>query len=209
MNDPRSQTIALAGTAQSALWVQELAQGGVYRLDRIDSAIDAVLCTEPETADAVYGGLAGIRDGLSVLHAQLGKETGRFNTVDLGAVTRYMGQILRLAGKVQKNTALSDALREGLEQAQQARRMGVESEATRARLADLYTRTVSTVAPRVMVQGNPANLQNTGFVETIRLFLLFGIRSGVLWRQCGGRMWRLVLQRSHILNQAQKLSRPG
>ncbi len=203
----RHQTLALASVAQCALWVQDVAKRGVYRVERMDNAIDSILCIDPETADAVYGGVASIRDGLEILHAQLGREACRLEAAELAEVSRYMGQLLRLAGKVQRNSSLASVLREGLEQAQEARRMGATTEVLRTRLADLYTRTISQQTPRVMVNGDQVNLENIGFVETIRLFLLCGVRSGVLWRQCGGRMWRLLLQRNRILEQAHELSR--
>lgn len=205
MNDPRAQAIALAGTAQSALWVEELARKSLYRSARVEAAIDAVLCLNPESADAVYGGMAGIDDGIRVLRAQLGRDTGKLETGELAVITRYMGQLLRLSVKVRKNRGMLDTLSQELEQTRQARAMGMEPETLRARLADIYSRTVSTLSPRVMVQGNPANLENQGFVESIRLFLLMGVRSGVLWRQCGGRMWHLLLQRRALLSQVQRL----
>ena len=40
----------------------------------------------------------------------------------------------------------------------------------------------------------------------IRALLLAGIRSAVLWRQLGGRRWRLVTQRQRLLQIAHDLS---
>ncbi len=40
-----------------------------------------------------------------------------------------------------------------------------------------------------------------------RALLLAGIRSAFLWRQLGGRRWRLLFQRRRLLQTSQQLSR--
>jgi high frequency lysogenization protein len=63
------------------------------------------------------------------------------------------------------------------------------------RLAELYVSTLSLLTPRVMVNGNPQQLQQPPVVEKIRANLLAAVRSAVLWRQVGGRPWQLLLYR--------------
>jgi high frequency lysogenization protein len=41
----------------------------------------------------------------------------------------------------------------------------------------------------------------------VRALLLAGIRAAFLWRQLGGRRWKLVLQRRRLLQRCQALSR--
>ena len=63
------------------------------------------------------------------------------------------------------------------------------------RLAELYATTLSTLKPRVMVTGNPQQLQQPAVVEKVRTNLLAAVRSAVLWRQLGGRQWQMLLYR--------------
>jgi len=205
MKDARGQVIALAGVAQCALWVYDLAQKGVYREDRVSRVVDAILCTDPDTADAVFRGVGGIAEGLRVLSAQMNNVPGTVPPEELAVVTRHMGQLLRLAGKVQSRRQMLDTLSEGIRRAQRHQEFGAAARAAVPGLADLYTRTVSTLKPRVMVHGQPANLNNSDFVATIRVFLLCGVRAGVLWRQCGGSRWKLLLERGKLLNAANEI----
>lgn len=209
MKDPRGQVIALAGVAQCALWVNDLAQKGIYREERVSHAVDAILCTDPDSADAVFRGVSGITEGLRVLASQMSDVPGTVPPEELAVVTRHMGQLLRLAGKVQARRQMLDTLSEGIRRAQRHQEFGADARAAVPGLADLYTRTVSTLKPRVMVHGQPSNLNNRDFVATIRVFLLCGVRAGVLWRQCGGRIWHLVLRRRYLATQVQELVRVG
>jgi CII-binding regulator of phage lambda lysogenization HflD len=43
--------------------------------------------------------------------------------------------------------------------------------------------------------------------DIVRSLLLAGIRSAYLWRQLGGRRWKLAFQRQSMLRSAQELSR--
>ncbi len=45
------------------------------------------------------------------------------------------------------------------------------------------------------------------YADIIRALLLAGIRAAFLWRQLGGRRWRLLLQRKKLLQASQNLSR--
>lgn len=207
MKDARSQVIALAGVAQCSLWVHDLAQKGVYQESRVASAIDAILCTDPETAEAVFRGVNGVVDGLRVLSAQFGRDTEIIPAGELGIVTRHMGQLLRLAGKVQGNRRMLATLSEGIRRAQRHQDLGADASAAVPGLADLYTQTISKLKPRVMVQGHPTYLRNNDFVATIRVLLLCGVRAGVLWRQCGGRLWQLIIRRRQLAGQVQELRR--
>lgn len=87
----------------------------------------------------------------------------------------------------------------------QAEHFGVLHENVLANLADVYHSTISTLQPRIMVQGDPQHLGNQGTVNKIRAVLLAGIRSAHLWRQCGGSRWKLLLARQKIRHEAQFL----
>ena len=73
------------------------------------------------------------------------------------------------------------------------------------KLAELYSRTISTLTPRIMVSGEHGHLANPAIAARVRAALLAGIRSAVLWRQLGGRRWQLLLRRGRIARAAADL----
>lgn len=74
-------------------------------------------------------------------------------------------------------------------------------------LSGIYQDTISTFQFRIKVSGSMQQLQNPANADLIRALLLAGIRSAFLWRQLGGRRWKLLLQRRKLLQLAQSLSR--
>ena len=70
---------------------------------------------------------------------------------------------------------------------------------TRVALANVYTDTISTLQPRIMVKGEESVLRNSDSKSMIRALLLAGMRATVLWKQCGGSRTRLIFQRRKIL----------
>ena len=74
-----------------------------------------------------------------------------------------------------------------------------------AGLADVYARTISKLSPRVMVKGDPQHLSQAEVANAVRALLLAGIRSGVLWHQCGGGRLRLLLGRRGLVRAAHDL----
>jgi high frequency lysogenization protein len=60
---------------------------------------------------------------------------------------------------------------------------------------------------RIKVTGSAQHLQNPQNADIIRALLLSGIRAAFLWRQMGGRRWKLLLQRGKLLTASQNLSR--
>jgi high frequency lysogenization protein len=73
------------------------------------------------------------------------------------------------------------------------------------KIAGLYTRTISTLSPRIVINGRPQHLQVDRTVNWIRTLLFAGLRSAVLWRQMGGGRFSLMFGRKKMLEQAQTL----
>lgn len=190
MTQVHDQALALAGVAQFVLYAHELAADGEDARERIDRALHAVFCTDPEDAADVFGGVDGTADGIRLLEGQL-RGAG---TPQTALVARYIGQILRLAGRVQRDRGAFTGLRGAIDRARLA-----EPDERTAILDAAYRENVSGLRPRIMVQGHPTYLRNAQITRRIRTHLLAAIRCGVLWRQCGGRLWRLVLQRRQLL----------
>jgi high frequency lysogenization protein len=69
----------------------------------------------------------------------------------------------------------------------------------------VYQSTISTMTPRIMVQGEQTYLSNSDNASKIRTLLLAGIRAAVLWYQLGGNQWKLVFSRKKYLHSANHL----
>ncbi len=94
----------------------------------------------------------------------------------------------------------------GITRAQaQADHFGVMHENVLANLADLYHSTISTLQPRIMVVGDQQYLGAQNTVNKIRALLLAGIRGALLWRQCGGSRWKLLVFRKKLQDEARFL----
>lgn len=210
----RDATLALAGVLQPLHWVYAAAATGHSEDARLRNSIDAILCREPATVLDVYGGkLENLGDGLRILQAVL-RGRSQMDPLEQSLITRYAGQVLRLAGQVHNNRGLRDSLAEGLEKIplpatdSDAAQDDDATPSIRGQvdgMAKLYMTTISPLRPRVMVSGQPVYLRNALLVADIRCHLLAALRSAVLWRQCGGRFWQLLLLRGFWQREAEKL----
>ena len=101
---------------------------------------------------------------------------------------------------------LQQRIREGIGQAAERRELfGLTHDNLVAGLAETYSNTLSLLQPRIMVRGEPHLLNITENANLIRALLLSGVRSAVLWHQCGGGRWRLLLGRRRLIAEAQRL----
>ncbi|RRQ19991.1 high frequency lysogenization protein HflD [Thiohalobacter thiocyanaticus] len=197
------RSLALGGLFQAALLVREYAHTGRADSAERETLIHSLLVTEPDSTAEVYGGVAPVRRGLEALIQRLGGGRGPAPELE---VTRYVIALLHLARKLQRRRDLIQILTDGISQARhQAEYFSPTHENVIAALADLYQQTVSTLTPRIMVQGEPAVLGTPDNQNWIRTLLLAGIRSAVLWEQSGGRRWQLLFKRRALLGAAQSL----
>ena len=112
------------------------------------------------------------------------------------AITRMVVTVMRLERSLGRHKDLLEELQQGIVAAKrQVDHFGQNSPQVFSRMAELYTGTLSTLRPRVMVTGNPQWLQQPALVERVRTALLAAVRSAVLWRQVGGRQWQLLMHR--------------
>lgn len=193
------QVLPLAGLLHATSLVRRLAQEGRVDETQFTCAIEPVLQLEPESIEAVYGSAECRHAMITVLKAQLTNENGNR---DLDA-TRYSATLMHLERKLVARDDLMNTLREGLEAARdQAGHFSATHDNVIARLADLYANTVSQLQPKIMVQGDPRYLEEPGTANRVRALLLAGMRSVVLWRQCGGSRLKLVLGRNRLLRAA-------
>lgn len=190
----QNQALALAGVAEFALYAHQLATVGRNESARLKIAHHAIFCTDPDSVIDVYGSVASLTDGIAFLKCQFqGRNTGKSD--DSAIVARYMGQLLRLAGRLYGNREAQDQLRGGIDRARLAGADEVEPI-----LAESYQTVISPMKPRIMLQGHPSYLENPLLQARARTLLLAAIRCGFMWRQCGGGFSTLLLRRKALLN---------
>ncbi|MGR8940309.1 MAG: high frequency lysogenization protein HflD [Gammaproteobacteria bacterium] len=196
-----NQTIALAGVAQAAALVQQLATRGTCDQDALTASIGSVLKVDSDSVLEVYGGLEGLKLGLEQLQSQM---TGY--RIDNPEQARYAATLVFLERQLSSRKDLLAAIRTGVEKAQaQSEHFGMLHENVMANLGEVYHSTVSTLQPRIMVNGEQAYLARPEIVNKIRALLLAGIRSVILWKQCGGARWKFIFYRKKIQKELEGL----
>jgi high frequency lysogenization protein len=192
----RARTIALAGLFQVVQLVQQTGKG-IHRDGAVTRVcLDSIFRTDAKSVEAVFGSIAALRPGLEVLEAQLGNDGGRRDM----ELTAYAITLLHLERKLARSKTILDELGRGIARIRaQEEFLDEYSSAVIASLAELYQQTISTLTPRIMVHGEPAVLASPGSQQMIRALLLAGMRSAVLWRQCGGHRIRLIFGRKSML----------
>lgn len=208
--------IALAGLYQAARLVQQIANTG--KLDEQDfaSCLDSIFKVNVERAEDTYGNTERLHLGLRTLIEQLGgagASSINDHNKDLN-ITKYVVGIMILERKLQKIPDMLQRIADGIERVRNQQAHFTNSgEDTKSKihdsviagLANIYTETISTLQPRIMVQGEHVYIANPMQANRIRALLLSAIRAAVLWRQCGGTRWQLLLKRRRVLDEAQRL----
>jgi high frequency lysogenization protein len=204
----RDPVLALAGIFQSARLVQQLAREGRADPATLNASLQSVLKIDAPDVAAVYGGASGVRLGLELLSTKL---AGQSAPADV-EMARYVVAMLHLEGLLRRRPAMQDAIRRGIETAETQMKFfdtgageGGLHPALTDKLAELYTQTLSTLTPRILVSGEHGHLSNPAIAAKVRAALLAGIRSAVLWRQLGGRRWQLLFTRGKIARLAGEL----
>ena len=202
--DP-DQVLALAGIFQAAHMAQQLAHHGIANETAMNASIASILKIEAETTTEVYDKLDNLKIGLKNLRDKL---KGGSSQEDI-EVARYVLGIILLAKKLRKQGKLLDAITQGIDTVQSQREFFSQDSnypylhpSILAKLADLYTQTISTLMPRIMVSGDQLYLTNTAIANKIRGCLFAGIRSAFLWQQLGGSRWQLLFSRKKIIESA-------
>jgi high frequency lysogenization protein len=201
--DYHDRCIALAGLFQCVRLVQQTARG--ERRDRVatQACLDSIFNIDPETVLGVYGNLTSLQTGLETLLAQLGNDSARRDM----ELTGYAITLLHLERKLNRQPEMLRKLGDGIGRiSAQTTGFFDKSHATvMAALAELYSNTISTLQPRVMVKGEQSILAGTDSRNMIRALLLGGMRAAVLWRQCGGNRVQLLFRRKALLRDCREL----
>ena len=196
------RVVALAGVFQAARLVRDLARLGGCDREAFRASLDSLFSFDPPDTAAAFGGLAGVALGLHTLAAQLDEPRSR----DL-EIARYVIALMHHGDKLRRDPQRLAALGRDLELLNEKQvHFDLPGFSLSAQLARLYQRHVSPVPPPIMVKGEPLHLQNPQTADEIRSLLLAGLRAVVLWRQCGGKRWHLLLYRRRLAEIARRLA---
>lgn len=198
--------LALAGLFQAARLAQQLAREGRAEPSALAASVQSLLIIDAPTTESIYGGARGVRPGLELLRDKL---AGGNTDADDVEIARYVIGMIHLEGQLRRRPEMQDAIRRGIEAAREAMKFFEAAENGETlhprlveKLAELYTQTISTLTPRIMVNGEHGHLSNPLIAAKVRAALFAGIRSAFLWHQLGGSRWQLLFSRKKIANEA-------
>jgi high frequency lysogenization protein len=194
----QDRLVALAAMYQAGLCVRRIATKGTVDTDLMEPCIYSLFQTDAASVPEVFGPPGVLVAGARELIGQL---TGA-QTRDL-ELTRYLVTLLKLERVLTARKVMVGNISDGIEEARaKLEHFPMLHPNLLAHLADIYSRTVSQLQPRIMVRGEPVYLNNPDNQNRIRALLLAGIRAAWLWRQVGGSRWRILFGRQRLLDTA-------
>jgi high frequency lysogenization protein len=192
-----ARTLALAGLLQAGRLALDLARTGSCEVPPMHASLDSVLAIDAPSAEAVFGGRSGLALGLRTLAGML---DGQYRDPSL---LRMATTLLHLERSLAASKETLDTLKTGIVAANRLRDgFGTERDELAERLGELYAGTLSTLTPRVIVEGAGRWLEQPTIVTRIRALLLAAVRAAVLWRQSGGSYWNLFWERRRMAQLA-------
>lgn len=200
MDNFQLRTLALAGVFRAASLANTLANEGTISNQDLENSIKSIFQTDPEQVIDIFGDIDSLNIGFQCLIDQFNKDSSNRN-LDMA---RYIVSMLFLERQLSKKPDVLETLSAGVELAsRQSEHFTITHENVIANLADLYSRTISTIGPRIMINGEQHLLTSPSIANKIRVILLAGIRCAVLWQQLGGRRWHIIFSRRRYLETAQ------
>ena len=198
----REQTIALAGVFQAASLVEQIANKGMANSAIIEASIESLFRFDVDSTESVFGNIAGVGSGIRILNEQIGAFKNDRNL----EVTQYAISMIALEKRLSANPEMLKQVTEGLNEIQKSLDFfSLMHENVFAKLGGLYKDTISTLQPKIVVQGDRTHLSNESNANKVRALLFAGIRAAVLWRQCGGSRWHILLGRKKYLHECKLL----
>ncbi|MBL4712382.1 MAG: high frequency lysogenization protein HflD [Gammaproteobacteria bacterium] len=201
IHNKHDQTLALAGIYQTASLVKQIANKGIANSAHIESSIETLFRFDAENVEDVFGSVAGVNHGVKILYRHLSQSGER----DI-EITKYVVSLVMLQKKLAHNKAMLDDISKRLNAIEsQFNFFSLNHENTFAKLGQLYQDSISTLGQKIIVNGEQPHLNNKVNANKIRALLLAGIRSAVLWNQCGGSRWQFLFGRKAYVIECEKI----
>lgn len=198
----QSRCIAFAAMCQAAYLVDKIAtKGSCPDTQAFDASLRSIMRTESDSPIAVFGSYEALNCGFKSMIEQL---DNRSNTRNL-QVTKYVIGMIALEKKLRKNRRTLALLSERINQVQrQLTHFEIDDSSVLRNLDSIYKELISTLGPKIQVNGSPSCLQQEQTQHKIRALLLAGVRATVLWRQLGGKRRQLVFSRKAMIHQTKQ-----
>ena len=193
----KNETISLGAIYQACNEIKKIAWQGEININIIEPLINSVYQITSENIDDIYINIKRLNTGLDFLRRQL---VGDAFSRD-AEVTRYFEAIGVLIKNMNKKEDIFNKLRQQLTQQTMAVEKGNLDDHALF-LSNLYLNTVSTVEPRIIVNGDNKYLTVKKNAAMIRSLLLCAIRSYILWQQSGGSKFRMFIFKKKIAKLA-------
>ena len=190
------RTIALAGVIQACAQVQSLARTGGSDPSAYDGSIKSILVLDAVNTPAIYGGINGVKSGLSLIVNGVLNSASPENV----EILRYTMTILQLQRQLYTDPQRFSEFATEIE-----RLSSYAEEELIDACSSVYQSFISSMQPQVIVQGEESHLQNPDVPPKVRSLLLAALRSAVLWQQKGGGRFRLLWERTRMQNAARFL----
>jgi len=192
----QDRVLALAGLVQAVSLINAASKSGLVSQDTLESSVNSIFVQNPDSAADVYGGVSGVRKGLSILRELL----THIDVAQHGRILQYVLAVMGLERKLVNMPAVMQQLGAEIANIDEQRilRHGdirVLDDLMIQQLAALYESSISEIQPQIQINGNRVQLQDSANIRRIRALLLAAIRACVLWRQVGGNKWQLVFNR--------------
>jgi len=196
----REQILALAAVFQSLAGVRQLAERGQRATEDNQVVLQGLIGEWQGSTEQLYGGIAALETGLRQLVDHLSQPSD-------AQLTRYLVAVMQLERRLRRNGAHLQAVGQGLSRArEQAEYFGANDHASVIHhLAQLYSDQISSLRPRILVQGTAGHLQDDDNQALIRALLMAAIRAAGLWRAAGGGRLQLVVRRQALVEGARAL----
>lgn len=198
----KERTLALAGVFQASELVRQAACHGTWSGYAATASLNSLFTLQADSTAAVYGGTERMKLGVETMLAVLQGDNQYAETL------RYVVGLLQIEKKFRRSGKLQDEVGQRLlDIANNGQDLDQhEREDLQAReISELYSETISTLSPRVVVNGKPQYLQNERTVAWVRTLLLSGLRSATLWSQLGGGRFELMFGRKKIIQEAKSI----
>jgi high frequency lysogenization protein len=198
----KERTMALSGIFQATELVRQAANHGTWSGYSADTCLESLLAIEAESVDDIYGSTNKIRLGAETLVSVLQGDRRYMESLSYAVSLMQLENNFRNKTKMQTHIG-SELL--SIAKIDDGTEIHEIKDLQAKKIAALYTTTISTISPRIVVNGRPQHLQIDRTVDWIRTLLFAGLRSAVLWRQLGGGRFSLMFGRKKMLSEAQSL----
>jgi high frequency lysogenization protein len=201
-NNIESRSVAFAAICQAAYLVDKIATKGICP-DAVafNASLKSIMRVESASPLEIFGGYESLEVGFKSMLDQLDNASNSRNM----QVTKYIIGMIALEKKLSNNSGSLNLLGERINQVQrQLAHFEVDDSSVLANLDSIYRDLISTLGPKIQINGNPSCLQQDQTQHKIRALLLAGVRAAVLWRQIGGKRRQLIFSRKAMLHQTKQ-----